>query len=114
MEVYSLNTHLHKYPFLLLLIVDNGSYGSTGDQKTFTNERTSLKEVAIGAGCKNVIECSGEETDGNLKKALADKDNSYVIISKIQSGNVPIKPIPLNAVTIRDRFRKSIGLVSYL
>ena len=35
-----------------LLIVDNGSYGSTGDQKTFTNERTSLKEVAIGAGCK--------------------------------------------------------------
>ena len=97
-----------------LLIVDNGSYGSTGDQKTFTNERTSLKEVAIGAGCKNVIECSGEETDGNLKKALTDKDNSYVIISKIQSGNVPVKPIPLNAVTIRDRFRKAIGLVSYL
>ena len=61
-----------------LLIVDNGSYGSTGDQKTFTNERTSLKEVAIGAGCKNVIECSGEETDGNLKKALADKD--FVIL----------------------------------
>ena len=97
-----------------LLIVDNGSYGSTGDQKTFTNEGTSLKDVAIGAGCKNVIECSGQETEGNLKKALADKDNSYVIISKIQSGNVPIKPIPLNAVTIRDRFRKAIGLVPYL
>ena len=97
-----------------LLIVDNGSYGSTGDQKTFTSEETSLKDVAIGAGCKNVIECSGEETDANLKKALADKGTSYVIISKIQSGNVPIKPIPLNAVTIRDRFRKSIGLVSYL
>ena len=30
-----------------LLIVDNGSYGSTGDQKTFTNERTSLRDVAI-------------------------------------------------------------------
>ena len=43
-----------------LLIVDNGSYGSTGDQKTFTNEHTSLKDVAIGEGCKNVIECSGE------------------------------------------------------
>ena len=97
-----------------LLIIDNGSYGSTGDQKTFTNEGTSLKDVAFGAGCKNVIECSGEETDKNLKIELADKDNSYVIISKIQSGNVPIKPIPLNAVTIRDRFRKMIGLVSYL
>ena len=51
-----------------LLIVDNGSYGSTGDQKTFTNERTSLKDVAIGAGCKNVIECSGKKHNGNLKR----------------------------------------------
>ena len=97
-----------------LLIVDNGSYGSTGDQKTFTNEKTSLKEVALGAGCQNVFECSGEDTPDILKKALEDKNNSYVIISKIKSGNVPIKPIPLNAVTIRDRFRKYIGLVTYL
>ncbi len=97
-----------------LLIVDNGSYGSTGDQKTFTNERTSLKDVAIGSGCQNVIECSGKETSENLQKALSDNNNSYVIISKISAGNVPIKPIPLNPVTIRDRFRKKIGLVSYL
>ena len=97
-----------------LLIVDNGSYGSTGDQKTFTSEKTSLKDVAIGAGCEKVIECSGEETLENLNKALEDKDYPYVIISKIKSGNIPIKPIPLNPITIRDRFRKSIGLVSYL
>ena len=97
-----------------LLIVDNGSYGSTGDQKTFTNEGTSLKDVAIASGCKNVIECSGDETNKNLQKALADTNNSYVIISKIKSGNVSIKPIPLNPITIRDRFRKEIGLVNYL
>jgi|TARA_B110000196_G_scaffold311157_1_gene314776 sulfopyruvate decarboxylase subunit beta len=97
-----------------LLIIDNGSYGSTGDQKTFTSEKTSLKNVAIGAGCEKVIECSGMETLENLNKALADKDHSYVIISKINSGNVAIKPIPLNPITIRDRFRRSIGLVSYL
>tara|TARA_Y100001970_G_scaffold221461_1_gene272194 strand:+ start:279 stop:848 length:570 start_codon:yes stop_codon:yes gene_type:complete len=97
-----------------LLIIDNGSYGSTGDQKTFTNENTSLKDVAIGSGCKYVIECSGEQTKENLVKALFDKNNSYVIISKIESGNKRVKPIPLNAVTIRDRFRKAIGLVNYL
>ena len=56
----------------------------------------------------------GTVTNENLQKAIADKNNSYVIISKIKSGNVPIKPIPLNAVTIRDRFRKEIGLVTYL
>ena len=63
-------------------------------QNTFTKENTSLKEVAIGAGCKKVIECSGEETNTILQKALADNDNSYVIISKIKSGNIPVKPIP--------------------
>ena len=47
-------------------------------------------------------------------KALNDKENSYVIIAKITPGNVPVKPIPLNPITIRDRFRKKIGLVKYL
>ena len=97
-----------------LLIVDNGSYGSTGDQKTFTNEKTSLRDVALGAGCQKVIECTGNETLDNLNRALADQNHSYVIISKIKPGNVAVEPIPLNAITIRDRFRKSLGLVSYL
>ena len=97
-----------------LLILDNGSYGSTGDQKTFTSELTSLKDVAIGAGCKNVIECNAEDTAKNLEHAFADKYNFYVIISKIKSGNIKVEPIPLNPISIRDRFRKFIGLVSYL
>ena len=32
-----------------LLIVDNGSYGSTGDQKTFTSERTSVSYTHLRA-----------------------------------------------------------------
>ena len=97
-----------------LLIVDNGAYGSTGDQKTFTNEKTSLKNVAIGAGCENVIECEGRETADFLKKAFNDKNSSYIIIAKIKPGNVDTKPIPLNPITIRDRFRKFLNLVEYL
>ena len=77
-------------------------------------EDTSLKAVAIGAGCKNVVECSGEETANELSKAIDDQDHSYVIISKINSGNVKIDPIPLNPITIRDRFRKFIGKVKFL
>ena len=37
-----------------------------------------------------------------------------VIISKIYSGNVKVEPIPFNPITIRDRFRKFIGIVKYL
>ena len=91
-----------------LLIIDNGSYGSTGDQRTFTSERTSLKQVAIASGCKKVIECDGKKTAIELVRAIKDKKNSYVIISKIKPGNVNVKPIPLNPITIRDRFKKFI------
>ena len=101
-------------PNYTLLIIDNGSYGSTGDQKTFTDENTSLKAVALGSGCKKVIQCAATDTSKYLKKAIEDKKNSYVIISKIKSGNASVKPIPLNPITIRDRFRKIIGLVKYL
>ena len=97
-----------------LLIIDNESYGSTGDQKTFTHEKTSLKEVAIGSGCKKVIECKGENTKFELQKAIKDKKNSYVIIAKVKSGNIHTNSIPLNPITIRDRFRKYLGLVPYL
>ena len=76
--------------------------------------KTVLKKVAIGAGCKNVIECEGKDTTEILSKAINDKKNSYVIISKVKSGNVNVEPIPLNPITIRDRFRKFIGLVPYL
>ena len=96
-----------------LLIIDNGSYGSTGDQKTFTSEKTSLKEIALGSGCKG-NECNGEDTFKILSKAINDKKSSYIIISKVESGNNSAKPIPLNPITIRDRFRKFIGLVDYL
>ena len=97
-----------------LLIIDNESYGSTGNQRTFTSEKTSLKNVAIGAGCKNVVECEGKETAHYLKKAINDKKNNNIIISKIQPGNVKVNPIPLNPITIRDRFRKFLKMVDYL
>ena len=115
MNMNTLSTIANRAPNnFTLLIIDNGSYGSTGDQKTFTSEKTVLKKVAIGAGCKNVIECEGKDTTEILSKAINDKKNSYVIISKVKSGNVNVEPIPLNPITIRDRFRKFIGLVPYL
>jgi len=95
-----------------LLIIDNGSYGSTGDQRTFTSEKTSLKGVAIASGCKKVIECDGKKTAIHLLKAIKDKKNSYVIISKVKPGNVSVKPISMNPITIRDRFTNFISQLS--
>ena len=38
----------------ILLIIDNGSYGSTGDQPTYAGGKTSLAKVAEACGCDNV------------------------------------------------------------
>ena len=44
----------------ILLIIDNGSYGSTGDQPTYAGKKTSLTAVARACGCDQVVECEAK------------------------------------------------------
>ena len=94
---------------MYILNINNESYSSTDDQKTFTKEKTSLKKTALGAGCKNVIECMGPDTAKILQKAIDDKRKSYVIISKVKPGNVSVSPIPLKPEIIIKRFKNLVN-----
>ena len=91
----------------ILLIIDNGSYGSTGDQPTYAGKKTSLAEVARACGCDKVIECAAEETAEVMKEALAS-DQMTIIVCKCESGNIPVKVITMDPVTIRDRFMTTV------
>jgi sulfopyruvate decarboxylase subunit beta len=91
----------------ILLIVDNGSYGSTGDQPTYTGQKTSLTEVAKACGCETVIECQAEETKAVLEQALAG-DKMTIIVCKCESGNIKLPVITKDPVVIRDRFMTAI------
>ena len=92
----------------VLLIIDNGSYGSTGDQPTYAGKKTSLTAVAKACGCENVIECSAEDTPGVVKAALVG-DKMTVIVSKCESGNIKVPVITMDPVVIKDRFMKTIA-----
>jgi len=94
-------------PNLVLLIVDNGSYGSTGDQPTYAGRKTSLTDVARACGCDNVVECRAEETAKAVSDAL-DSDRMTVIVSKCESGNVDVPVIDMNPVLIRERFMAEV------
>ena len=87
----------------ILLIIDNGSYGSTGDQPTYAGKKTSLSEVAKACGCENVVECSAEDTASVLERAI-NSDKMTIIVSKCESGNVKVPVIELDPVVIRHRF----------
>ena len=92
----------------ILLIIDNGSYGSTGDQPTYAGQKTSLSEVATACGCERVIECTAEETADVLKKAI-DSDEMTIIVSKCESGNITVPVIAMDPVEIRSRFMKAVS-----
>ncbi|MBM08708.1 MAG: sulfopyruvate decarboxylase subunit beta [Magnetovibrio sp.] len=87
----------------VLFIIDNSSYGSTGDQPTYTGKKTSLTGVAAACGCECVVECQAEDAPDALRAAM-ESDRMTVIVCKCQPGNIPVSVIELSPVTIRDRF----------
>jgi sulfopyruvate decarboxylase subunit beta len=91
----------------ILMIIDNGSYGSTGDQPTYTGKKTSLAGMARAAGCDNVVEVQDVEAGAALKQALV-AGQATVLVVKCDSGNAKMPVITLDPVVIKDRFMKAV------
>ena len=91
----------------VLLIIDNGSYGSTGDQPTYAGKKTSLTAVARACGCDNVIEVQDKDLGPVLQGAI-DSKKMTVIVCKCDSGNIKVPVITMDPVVIRDRFMKPV------
>ena len=91
----------------ILLIIDNGSYGSTGDQPTYAGMKTSLTKVAEACGCEHVVECKAEDTAAEITRAL-DSNQMTIIVSKCESGNIPVDVIDMNPIMIRERFMEEV------
>ena len=91
----------------ILLIIDNGSYGSTGDQPTYAGKKTKLEKVAEACGCENVVTCKAEDT-GKVLQAAIDSKKMTVIVSKCESGNIKLPVITRDPVSIRDRFMDAV------
>lgn len=91
----------------ILLVIDNGSYGSTGDQPTYAGAKTSLAAVARASGCDNVVECAAQDIVPVLETALGAGEMT-VIICKCESGNTPAPVITLDPVVIRERFMQAV------
>ena len=92
----------------ILLIIDNGSYGSTGDQPTYAGKKTKLEAVAAACGCENVVTCQDVDT-GRVLQAALDNKKMTVIVSKCDSGNIKLPVITKDPVTIRDRFMDAVA-----
>ena len=91
----------------ILLIIDNGSYGSTGDQPTYAGRKTSLAAVASACGCENVVECQAEQAAAAVQAAL-EANEMTIIVCKCESGNITVPVIEKDPVVIRERFMNEV------
>ena len=91
----------------ILMIIDNGSYGSTGDQPTYTGKKTDLAAMARAAGCENVVEVQDVNTGEALQAALNSKKMTVMVV-KCDSGNAKNPVITLDPVVIRHRFMEAV------
>ena len=87
---------------LTWIVIDNGAYGSTGNQDTYT-QMIDLVDVAKGVGFEN----SYNFEDINLKDVMHNENASFVVY-KTEAGNSTAPIIDLDPITIKERFMKSI------
>ncbi|KGK98244.1 sulfopyruvate decarboxylase subunit beta [Methanococcoides methylutens] len=101
MNMGSLATIAHQRPEnYLLVVIDNGTYGSTGDQPTATSLGTDLGAVAKGAGIQDVYTTNNEK---ELEQTLKNVDRG-VVIARVGAGNASVPIIGLSPEEIIERF----------
>lgn len=107
----SLSILSHKKPKnLIIMLLDNGVWGSTGNTETYALNEVNLSSVAQAYGFpeSNVKTISKEEQLAkNLRYAMKnDGPFLFHVIITDEYENVPI--LPLSVVEIKERFMKSI------
>jgi len=87
---------------LTWIVIDNGAYGSTGNQDTYA-QSIDLVDVARGVGFKN----SYYFDDVNLMEFIRSEDASFIVY-RTEAGNSNAPIIDIDPITIKERFMKSI------
>lgn len=87
---------------LTWIVIDNGAYGSTGNQDTYA-QVLDLSEIAKSVGFKN----SFKFEDINLSDVIKSEDVSFIVY-ETAPGNSSAPIINLTPVEIKNRFMKAI------
>lgn len=86
---------------LTIICLDNGTYGSTGDQPTLTWAGVNLEVVANSFGMTKTCTVYSEK---EIKKALRERNKYQFILIKIKPGNAKVGSIQIANQEIGRRF----------
>ena len=96
---------------LTIICLDNGAFGSTGNQRTYAYSDMDIELMAIGAGMKNTCKVHSKEDLDSTMASLYDeeRDGPRFIHVVIKPGNSNVKGIPLSPVAIKERFMDALA-----
>ncbi|AWX32636.1 sulfopyruvate decarboxylase subunit beta [Methanosphaera sp. BMS] len=93
---------------LIVVIIDNEAYGSTGSQKTYASE-VNIANIARSVGIKEVYYIDAKDnTDHIDMNEYLNKKGPIVLHIKVNAGNSDAKNIKYTPSKIKNRFMKSI------
>jgi thiamine pyrophosphate-dependent acetolactate synthase large subunit-like protein len=89
---------------LVLVVMDNEEYATTGGQKTPTAHAADLDAAARAMGVRRTATA---RTEDELRRAVADAAGPRVVIAKV-AESAPVAKPPLDCVFIKQRFMAAI------
>jgi thiamine pyrophosphate-dependent acetolactate synthase large subunit-like protein len=95
-------------PNLLVVVLDNEQYGTTGGQRTATGGGADLAAAAHAMGVARFATARGAQ---DLERALEESRKNpgpWVIVAKVIESTPTAKP-PLDCVFIKQRFMAALG-----
>jgi thiamine pyrophosphate-dependent acetolactate synthase large subunit-like protein len=93
---------------LVLIVWDNGVYGTTGGQETATVHGANLAGAASAMGIANVATASTIEGLAKVIERVDAEPGPWVVVAKVTENAPTVKP-PLDCVYIKQRFMAAIG-----
>ncbi len=91
---------------LILVVLDNECYGSTGSQCTYTST-VDLGKVAEAIGFRNSFLFNCNVADLNFQEVMSSEGPVFVHV-KVKPGNADVPVIPMEAVEIKERFMSAV------
>lgn len=92
---------------LVIVVLDNECYGSTGNQCTYAST-TDLKKVVEGVGFKETFLFQNSEDEIDFTPVL-DCEGPVFVHVKVSAGNANVPVIPMEPEEIKERFINEIN-----
>jgi phosphonopyruvate decarboxylase len=95
-------------PNLAVVCVDNGHYGETGYQKSYTSLGVDLEKIADGAGIKRTRTIASQDDLADGHRLLREGYGTALVLLRVKPTDAPAFKRNMDPSACRHRFRTAL------